>query len=65
MTIHDLNLAAQYCEKLLLLSEGKVRAFDYTENVLNESLIHEIFHVDCLVDINPMTQKLRVSYAGK
>ncbi|GAA6203611.1 MULTISPECIES: ABC transporter ATP-binding protein [Thalassotalea] len=64
MTIHDLNLAAQYCDRLLLLSQGEVRAFDDTEKVLNETLIKETFHIDCLVDRNPLTRKMRVTYAG-
>jgi len=64
MTIHDLNLAAQYCDHLLLLSNGKVLAFEETENVLNEALIKETFHVDCIVDTNPITNKVRVTYAG-
>jgi iron complex transport system ATP-binding protein len=64
MTIHDLNLAAQYCDHLLLLSEGEVRAFDETDKVINEALIKETFHIDCLVDRNPMTQKMRVTYSG-
>lgn len=64
MTIHDLNLAAQYCDHLLLLSDGEVRAFDETDKVLNEALIKDTFHIDCLVDRNPMTNKMRVTYAG-
>jgi len=64
MTIHDLNLAAQYCDHLLLLSAGKVLAFDETEKVLNESAIKETFQVNCLVDKNPLTGKMRVTYAG-
>ncbi|MDG1750656.1 MAG: ABC transporter ATP-binding protein [Thalassotalea sp.] len=64
MTIHDLNLAAQYCDHLLLLSEGEVRAFDETDKVLNAALIKETFHIDCLVDRNPLTDKMRVTYSG-
>ncbi|MCO4799860.1 MAG: ABC transporter ATP-binding protein [Colwelliaceae bacterium] len=64
MTIHDLNLAAQYCDHLLLLSEGEVRAFDETNKVLNEEIIKDIFHIDCLVDKNPLSNTIRVTYAG-
>ncbi|MDO6447198.1 ABC transporter ATP-binding protein [Colwellia sp. 1_MG-2023] len=64
MTIHDLNLAAQYCDRLLLLSQGEVKAFDDTENVLTAALIKDTFSIDCLVDKNPLTEKMRVTYGG-
>lgn len=64
MTIHDLNLAAQYCDRLLLIHQGRALAFAEPEQVLTEALIKEVFHLDCLVDEHPMTQKLRVSFAG-
>ena len=63
MTIHDLNLAAQYCDRLLLLAKGKVLACDSPEKVLNQQLLKQVFHLDCLVDKNPLTEKMRVTYA--
>lgn len=64
MTIHDLNLAAQYCDRLLLISSGKVLACDVPEKVLSEPLLKNVFHLDCLVDINPLTDKVRVTYGN-
>ncbi len=63
MTIHDLNLAAQYCDRLLLLDKGKVLACDTPEQVLRQSLLQQVFHLNCLVDKNPLTEKMRVTYA--
>ncbi|GLX79239.1 ABC cobalamin uptake system ATPase BtuD [Thalassotalea insulae] len=63
MTIHDLNLAAQYCDRLLLLSGGQVLACDTPDIVLQASRLKEVFHLDCLVDRNPLTEKVRVTYA--
>lgn len=64
MTIHDLNLAAQYCDRLLLIESGKVLAFDSPEKVLTTALLKQVFHLECVVDENPLTQKLRVTFAG-
>lgn len=64
MTIHDLNLAAQYCDRLLLLSHGKMLSCDTPENVLEATRLKQVFHLDCLVDRNPLTNKVRVTYAG-
>ncbi len=63
MTIHDLNLAAQYCDRLLLLSNGKVLACDTPNEVLTAPLLEQVFHLNCLVDGNPLTQKMRVTFA--
>ena len=64
MTIHDLNLAAQYCDRLLLMSAGKQLALDTVDKVLNADLLQEVFHLPCLVDQSPLTGKVRVSFGG-
>jgi len=64
ITIHDLNLAAQYCDRILLLANGKVKAFDLPEKVLQPTLLKQIFKLDCLVDVNPLTMKARVTFSG-
>jgi iron complex transport system ATP-binding protein len=42
---HDLNLAARYCDKLLLMSSGKIRASGKVVDVLTEKYIEEVFKV--------------------
>lgn len=64
LTIHDLNLAAQYCDRLLLLANGKVNACDIPEKVLQRPLLKQVFKLECLVDENPLTKKPRVTFAG-
>jgi iron complex transport system ATP-binding protein len=64
ITIHDLNLAAQYCDRLLLLSEGKVVALDTPKQVLNNTLLKQVFKLNCQIDENPFTAKPRVTFAG-
>jgi len=64
ITIHDLNLAAQYCDRILLLAKGKVKAIDVPEKVLQSTLLQEVFKLTCLVDENPLTMKPRVTFSG-
>ncbi|WP_286233539.1 ABC transporter ATP-binding protein [Thalassotalea sediminis] len=64
MTIHDLNLAALYCERIMLMSHGEVIAFDVPEKVLQAELLTQVFQMECLVDNNPITGKLRVTFGG-
>ncbi|MFD2682129.1 adenosylcobinamide amidohydrolase [Bacillus seohaeanensis] len=41
---HDLNLASLYCDRLLLLHEGKEKLVDHPENVLSVKNIEEVYH---------------------
>ncbi len=43
VVLHDLNMAAQYCDELLLLDQGTVAARGTPEEVLDPRLILEIF----------------------
>ncbi|XQW85626.1 ABC transporter ATP-binding protein [Thalassotalea piscium] len=64
ITIHDLNLAAQYCDRLLLMSEGKVRVLNTPENVLTRKHLQQVFKLNCIVDQNPFTYSPRITFAG-
>lgn len=63
MSIHDLNLAAQYCDHILLLKEGKIVAFDTPEKVFTPDLLVDVFDLPCIVDKQPFSNKLRVTFA--
>lgn len=43
---HDLNLAASYCDRLAVLSEGRLTAVGWPEEVLVASTLSEVFHVE-------------------
>ncbi|MFV0447076.1 MAG: ABC transporter ATP-binding protein [Vibrio sp.] len=46
MVLHDLNLAAQYADNLLILNQGELRAFGSPQALLTSELIHELYHVE-------------------
>lgn len=52
---HDINLAAAYCDQIVLMYEGRVRAYGKPEEVLTTELIHEVFKIQPVIDINPAT----------
>lgn len=62
-SIHDLNLAATYCDRILLLDNGRLVAHGTPEQVLQQSLLTAVFQIPAWVDRNPITNKIRVSYA--
>lgn len=47
LALHDLNLAAAYCDSLLMLSEGTVVAAGTPADVLTEELVREVYGVGC------------------
>lgn len=60
VAIHDLNLAARYCDRLVLLSGGRIRAMGAVEEVLREDLIGEVYGVEVEVWRHPTTGSLYV-----
>ena len=43
--IHDLNIAAMYCDRLYVLKEGRILASGTPEEILTEALIWEVYEV--------------------
>ncbi len=50
---HDLNLAALYCDRLLLMENGKVVAADVPNEVLREDRIRTVYQTDIMKHAHP------------
>ncbi len=59
--IHDLNLAARFCDRLVLLSEGRVMTEGAPEDVLTPETIASAFGVRASTYRDPATGALAVS----
>lgn len=55
--LHDLNLAAQYCDALILLSGGKIFAAGPVAEVLTETNLEQVYQTKVRVRIDPMNGK--------
>jgi len=53
--IHDLDLAARYCDRLVLLSEGTIQSRGRPEAVLKDARLAEAFETETAVTENPVT----------
>ena len=62
--IHDLNMAARYCDKLVLLSGGQVLAEGSPSKVLTPETIESAFGVKSAVYQDPITGSLAISLIG-
>ena len=43
--IHDLNLAARFCDYLILLHQGTVLAQGTPKEVLTKEILRDVFHI--------------------
>ncbi len=57
MTVHDMTLAAAYCDHLLVLKQGECVASGSAQSVLTESLLAEVFDTEVTVINHPKTGK--------
>ena len=62
LTLHDLNLAAQYCQRLVMLKAGRVVAAGTPDEVLLPELLAEVYEVEAEVARHPRTGKLQVTF---
>jgi iron complex transport system ATP-binding protein len=51
--LHDLNLAARYCDRLLLLHQGRMQALGSPEQVLRVAPLQAVFGLEVLVQRHP------------
>nr|WP_194687965.1 ABC transporter ATP-binding protein [Vibrio sp. S17_S38] len=67
MVLHDLNLAAQYADNLLVMKQGKLVAFGAPSDILTSELIQDVYNVEAQVFIDdsgiPFVRTLRTQTA--
>jgi iron complex transport system ATP-binding protein len=62
VALHDLNLAAMFCDELALLRAGRVVAAGQPERVLTQARIREVFGVRAHVGPSPHHGRLQVQF---
>jgi iron complex transport system ATP-binding protein len=58
--LHDLNLAALYCERVLLLQRGRAVRLGLPAEVITYSLLTEVYETEVYVDVNDVTGAVNV-----
>ena len=54
VTLHDLNLASQYCDRLVMLSDGRVYCHGIPKAVINAQTIKEVYGAEVYVYPHPV-----------
>jgi iron complex transport system ATP-binding protein len=62
---HDLNLAAEYCHRIVLLHQGSVFALGGPSEVITEENIRRVYETKVLVEKNPLSGAPRITLLGK
>ncbi|MEW6686250.1 MAG: ABC transporter ATP-binding protein [Candidatus Edwardsbacteria bacterium] len=52
---HDLNLASEYCQRLILLDGGQIKAVGSPEEIIRSDLIYEVYGVSAVIQKNPLS----------
>lgn len=62
MTVHDLNLASLYCQRLLLLNKGQLICDGTPKEVLTPEKLSQVFGLPCQKSIDAVTGATQVSF---
>jgi iron complex transport system ATP-binding protein len=55
--LHDLNLASEYCDRLILMNNGQITKTGTPEEVLNSIDLEEVYKTPVVVEKNPLSNK--------
>ena len=61
-SIHDLNLAAAFCDRLYVINHGRIVATGTPHDVLTSALLREVFGVEALIDTHPLAGYPRITW---
>ncbi|BCQ59063.1 hypothetical protein PBOI14_08130 [Pseudomonas sp. Boi14] len=61
-SIHDLNLAAAFCDRLYVLDHGRIVASGTPGEVLTVELLRNVFGVEALIDAHPLSGYPRITW---
>ncbi|HEY0377061.1 MAG TPA: ABC transporter ATP-binding protein [Pyrinomonadaceae bacterium] len=58
---HDINLAAEFADRVMLLKSGRAAAVGQPREVLTPEILREVFEIRVLVDAHPVTGAPRIT----
>lgn len=60
--VHDLNIAAMYCDRLVAIKSGQVVGLGTPRELLTERFIYDMYGVRCRVDEEENTGRINIVY---
>jgi len=65
MASHDMNIASEFCDRLLLLQKGKIYKIGIPEEVITQKNIEQVYGCEVWVDQHPVSGMPRISLLKK
>jgi len=60
--LHDMNIASEYCGKIVILNKGEIYSAGTPSEVLNNKAIKDVYNVDAVINKNPLSEKPYIFY---
>lgn len=58
---HDINLASMYCDELILLEQGRIKAIGAPHEVVNETAIRDVYEANVKTSAHPTAPKPQIT----
>ena len=58
--LHDINLAVEFSDSVILLNHGEIKAIGSPEEVITEGMIRDLYKMECMIIKNPSSGKPHV-----
>ena len=62
---HNINLTAEYCDRIVMMKEGKLIADGKPDEVINKQVIRALYGIDLTIIKNPISGQPNLIYPGK
>ncbi|EOH94351.1 ABC transporter ATP-binding protein [Enterococcus pallens] len=63
--IHDLNIAAMYCDYLYVMEAGEILESGTPAEVITQKMLYEVFQVNAEIQLHPVIQRPIITYLPK
>ncbi|KQL53016.1 iron-enterobactin transporter ATP-binding protein [Heyndrickxia shackletonii] len=57
MVLHDINQAARFSDYIIALKSGQIVKAGTSDEVINQQVLREVFHIDADIGLDPRTNK--------
>lgn len=62
LSIHDLNIASAFCDRLMLMNQGKIVTCGSSESVLTRENLRNVFNIEAQVEPHPYHKGHRITF---
>ena len=62
---HNINLASEYCERIVMMKKGKIISDGKPDEVINSKNLYKLYETNLKIIKNPISGKPNLIYPGK